>query len=204
MELTPGQFGSAVQGGTWKLRVRNTGAAAVRFDVWSLVPAESRDALFLSPFKADDMKIGSPGSAAAAITVAAFTTRNKWTDSSGAARAVGLALDTISDFSSPGPLRTGARKPDVTAPGAMIVSCLSADSAPRASNIVNVQFRVNAGTSMACPYITGLVALLLQRNAALDPAGAKALLQANSAVPGAAAGSFDPKWGFGLIDASGL
>jgi subtilisin family serine protease len=72
------------------------------------------------------------------------------------------------------------------------------------SNILTPLFRVNAGTSMACPFITGLVALLLERNPALDPAAVKALLKSNSAVPGAAPGAFDPKWGFGLIDASGL
>ena len=206
VELTPGPFGSAVQGGTWKLRVRNTGSAPVRFDVWSLVPSGALDARFLGPGNSDDMKIGSPGSAEAAITVAAYTSRNNWNDSSGAARAVGLAIDTIADFSSPGPLRTGVQKPDVTAPGAMIVSCLSADTTPPAkpSNIVAPLFRVNAGTSMACPYIAGLVALLLERNPALDPAGAKALLKANSAVPGAAAGAFHTSWGFGLIDATGL
>ena len=206
VELTPGPFGSAVQGGTWKLRVRNTGGTPVRFDVWSLVPAVSLDARFLPPAKSDDMKIGSPGSAGAVITVAAYTSRNKWTDASGAARAVGLTIDTIADFSSPGPLRTGARKPDVTAPGAMIVSCLSSATTPpvKPSNIISPLFRVNAGTSMACPYITGLVALLLQRDPTLDPAAVKALLKSNSAVPGAAAGAFDPKWGFGLIDASGL
>jgi len=32
----------------------------------------------------------------------------------------------------------------------------------------------------------------------------KALLKSNSAVPGAGAGAFDPKWGFGLIDAGSL
>ena len=204
VELTPGSFASAVQGGTWQLRLRNTGSSSVRVDVWSLVPQGARDVLFLTPFMSADMKIGSPGSASAAITVAAFTSRNSWTDASGAARAVGLTLDTISDFSSPGPLRTGGSKPDVAAPGAMIVSCLSSHSAPSASNIVNAGFRVNAGTSMACPYITGLVALLLERNPTLDPPGAKALLAANAAIPGLPGGSFDPKWGFGLIDASGL
>jgi subtilisin family serine protease len=206
VELTPSLFGSAVQGGTWKLRVRNTGTTQVRFDVWSLVPPGALDARFLAPARADEMKIGSPGSAVAAITVAAYTSRNKWTDSSGAARAVGLAIDTIADFSSPGPLRTGVQKPDIAAPGAMIVSCLSVDTTPpvKPSNVIDPSFRVNAGTSMACPFISGLVALLLQRDPTLDPAAAKALLQANSAIPGAAAGAFDPKWGFGLVDATGL
>jgi len=151
-----------------------------------------------------DLTVTVDGAASDAVTVAAFTTRNQWVDASGAARAVGLPLNTISDFSSPGPLRNGARKPDVTAPGAMIVSCLSSSSSPSASNIVKAGFRVNAGTSMASPFIAGLVALMLQRNPGLDPAGVKGLLRANSTVPGAAPGTFDPKWGFGLIDTGGL
>jgi subtilisin family serine protease len=204
VEITPGQFMSAVQGGNWQLRVRNRGTTSARFDVWSLVPAVARDVTFNPPFERNDMKIGSPGCAASAITVAAFTTRNQWTDSTGASRAVGLALDTISDFSSPGPLRTGGRKPDVAAPGAMIVSCTSSHSSPTASNVVTTRFRVNAGTSMASPFVAGLVALLLERDPTLTPAAAKALLKANSTIPGQTAGTFDAKWGFGLIDASGL
>ena len=204
VELTPAAFASAVQGGTWQLRVRNTGMAAVRFDTWSIVAPTAREMLFLAPSSSADMKIGSPGAASEAITVAAFTTRNQWLDASGASRSVGLAIDTVSDFSSPGPLRNGAPKPNVTAPGAMIVSCLSSSSSAPASNLVNPDFRVNAGTSMACPYIAGLVALLLERDPALDPAGATALLKASSTIPGQAAGTFDPKWGFGLVDAGTL
>ena len=150
------------------------------------------------------MKIGSPGAAGEAITVASYTTRNTWTDSSGANRAVGLTVDTISDFSSPGPLRNQSQKPDVAAPGAMIVSCLSSLSTPRPTDRVSPRFVVNAGTSMACPFMSGLVALLLQRNSQLDPAGVKALLKAHSHIPATALGSFDSKWGFGLIDAGGL
>jgi subtilisin family serine protease len=86
----------------------------------------------------------------------------------------------------------------------MIVSCLSATSAAPASNIITSGFRVNAGTSMACPYITGLVALLLQNDPSLDPVGIKAMLRGNSAIPGLSAGSFDRVWGFGLIDAGAL
>lgn len=201
VELVPGAFANRVQGGTWRLRIRNVAAADVRVDVWSIVPLGARDASFVAPFNNAEMKIGSPGAARQAITVASFTSRNKWFDSSGNSRAVGLPLNTISDFSSPGPLRNGSQKPDVTAPGAMIVSCLSSSSAVDSRTRINSGFLVMSGTSMACPYITGLVALLLEGTPTLDSAAVKALLKANSTVPALNPGTFHPSWGFGLIDA---
>jgi subtilisin family serine protease len=151
------------------------------------------------------MKIGSPGVAAAAVTVASFTTTKvSWTDVDGNTRAVGLPPEALSGFSSPGPTRTGQPKPDVTAPGAMIVSAFSGDSSPERANIIDNLHVVEAGTSMATPLIAGLTALLLQRNKTLDPAGVKALLAPNSVIPGKPAGATDFQWGAGLIDASGL
>ena len=119
-------------------------------------------------------------------------------------REVGLDLEDISDFSGEGPLRDGTQKPELAAPGAMIVSALSADSSPSRGEMVNVNYVANAGTSMATPFVAGLVALLLQRDSSLEPKVLKELLQENSRIPGKAAGSFDPKWGFGLINAANL
>jgi subtilisin family serine protease len=207
VEIKPSVFASAVQGGTWQLRIRNAGATAARIDVWAVVPSGTREVGFIEPFNSPDMKIGSPGCADQVITVAAYTTRNTWLDIFGAARSVGMQLETISDFSSPGPLRNNARKPDVAAPGAMIISCLSGQTSfppMRVTDVVNTGFRVDAGTSMACPFITGLVALLLEFLPALDPQTIKTFLQAHSAIPGQPPGAFDQKWGFGLIDIGNL
>jgi subtilisin family serine protease len=127
-----------------------------------------------------------------------------WKDINGNTQRLGLTPDDISDFSSEGPLRGGAQKPDVAAPGAMIASARSADSLVDPEWVIAPGFRLMAGTSMATPFITGLVALLLQRDPKLDPNGVKTLLRGNSAVPGKPAGTFDPKWGFGLIDGQNL
>jgi subtilisin family serine protease len=59
---------------------------------------------------------------------------------------------------------------------------------------------MNLGTSMATPFITGVIALLLQSNPTLTPETAKQLLKNASAIPGAAAGSFRNEWGFGLVN----
>ncbi|HWP46583.1 MAG TPA: S8 family peptidase [Candidatus Limnocylindrales bacterium] len=196
--------GLPVKGGIWQLRVRNISATDARLDIWTLDDQISPEVVFTGASVKDSMKIGSPGAAASAITVASYTTKVQWTDIDGHVRTVGLVLDDISDFSSEGPLRNGKQKPDVTAPGAMIVSCLSADSQPSRAEMVNPNFLVMAGTSMATPFIAGIVALLLERDPKLGPQDVKTLLRAHSLIPGQPAGIFDPKWGFGLIDALGL
>ncbi len=195
--------GHPVAGGIWLLRVRNNTTQGAELHVWTLDDEGGR-VVFTGTSVKDSVKIGSPGSASSAITVAAYTTKVEWTDVNGADHSVGFELDDITDFSSEGPLRNGARKPDVAAPGAMIASTLSTQSAPTAAWILDVRNRVNAGTSMACPFIAGLTALLLQRDPKLDPTGVKALLSPHSRIPGKASGSFHPKWGFGVIDATNL
>lgn len=204
VRLRSAATGGTVKGGVWQLQMRNSQTTAATVDVWAIDGEGGTEVVFTGASVEDARKIGSPGCAVSSITVASFTTKIKWKDINGITRNVGLALDTISDFSSEGPLRNGTRKPDVTAPGAMIVSALSSGSNPDPASKVSNEFLVEAGTSMATPFIAGLVALLLEGDPALDPAKVKALLKANSRIPGKAAGAFDPKWGFGLIDASAL
>ncbi|MBZ4320175.1 S8 family serine peptidase [Streptomyces huiliensis] len=189
---------------TWQLLVRGVGAAdRGTVDVWIL--DKSGHARFNGPMTSDDMKIGSPGCASSAITVAAYATRTTWEDiDHDTFSAPWLRLDDIADFSSEGPLRDGARKPDVTAPGAMIVSALSQDSAPERELTLDTEHVAMQGTSMACPFLAGVCALLLERDGDLDPARVKELLKAHSARPHAEAGEFDEKWGFGLLDVAGL
>lgn len=188
-----------VKGGVWQLRVRNSSKTSARLDVWTL---DDAGAVFFSGTSAQDaMKIGSPGAAKGAITVASYTTKVKWTDIDGDAREIGFQLEEISDFSSEGPLRDGTEKPDVAAPGAMIASAMSADANFERSSMVDDNFVVLAGTSMATPFVTGVVALLLQRDPTLDPDKVKKILRESSSIPNQTSGTFDPKWGYGLIDA---
>ena len=191
-------------GGKWALRVKNSAALSGFLDVWALDDQDSPQVIFSDRNVSDSMKIGSPGTAGSAITVGAFVTRNAWKDVDGKSQEVEMTLDDIASFSSEGPARDNAKKPDVTAPGAMIASGLSDDSAAEREDIIDRTHVLGAGTSMATPFITGVIALLLERKPTLDPAAAKTALRKVSKIPGKAAGSFDPKWGFGLLDASKL
>jgi subtilisin family serine protease len=87
----------------------------------------------------------------------------------------------------PGP---GLIKPDVTAPAMGIPSTLpdgyySGDTW--------------TGTSMACPQVAGVAALMLQKNPTLSPAGIDSLLELTARDAGAA--GKDPVFGAGVVDA---
>ncbi|WP_326810476.1 S8 family peptidase [Streptomyces scopuliridis] len=109
--------------------------------------------------------VGSPGSAASALTVGAVD-RN----------------DKIADFSSVGPTADGSLKPDITAPGVDIVAAKAAQGQigdPAADGYVSM-----SGTSMATPHVAGAAAILAQEHPDWTGQRIKQTLTA-SAKPGA-------------------
>jgi serine protease AprX len=104
--------------------------------------------------------------------------------------------DNIASFSSRGPTKDGLIKPDVCAPGKDIISC-------RATGIKNDKAIENyymsmSGTSMACPMVSGSVALLLQKDPSITPAKAKEILTASSKRIGQGCPNND--YGYGRVD----
>ncbi len=203
VQITGVAVGASPLAGMWKLLVRTPGGQSGNLDVWAS-DFEAGSTIHFLDSVSPDGKVGSPGSAGAALTVGSFTTRTKWQDIDGTDHQFGFAPDDISPFSSPGPLRNGAQKPDIVAPGAVIESALSADSSPERAFIVSTSMRMDLGTSMATPFMTGLVALLLQQDPGLKPDDLKSRLRNACRIPGQAPSTFLKEWGFGLIDASQL
>lgn len=186
---------SPLHNGNWTLKITNLGNMPATVDVWLWAPEGAREVKFTSASNNTSMKIGSPGCAGEAITVASYTTRTK--------EPSPFNVDTISPFSSPGPLRNEAlKKPDVAAPGAIIISANSSQSGTQPSNAGG--FTESSGTSMAAAFITGVCALLLQNNRELTPSEIKTWLQDNSRIPGQPAGRHDEKWGYGFLDLTNL
>ena len=120
---------------------------------------------------------------------------------------------TIASFSSRGPSADGRIKPEITAPGACIAS-----SVPNTSAVTDNDYfdkattaTVNGttyywgwmnGTSMATPFVTGVVATWLQANPELTPEQIKGIF-AQTAIKDSNTGSSLPNntWGYGKIDA---
>lgn len=101
----------------------------------------------------------------------------------------------LAPFSSRGPLRDYSNpalgplepKPDLAAPGVKINAALSQDSDEGVAHLLTPgsvagnRFIEFQGTSMAAPMVTGIVALMLEKNAALDVDKARAALTASTA-----------------------
>src|SRR6185436_19438644 len=83
--------------------------------------------------------------------------------------------------SSHGKTQDGFAKPDVVAPGRKVVSTLASgspilqDEMPDRVTPDGTHFRLS-GTSMAAPVVSGMAALLLERNPSLTPDDIKAIL----------------------------
>ena len=100
------------------------------------------------------------------ISVSAYVTKNSFLSVSGNVTFSMLTNDNISYFSSKGPTRDGRRKPDISAPGALVVAPLSSFSSYE-GRYVDAKYRnyvAMMGTSMACPVVSGVCALLLSIN----------------------------------------
>ncbi|MGA5556129.1 S8 family serine peptidase [Streptomyces lavendulocolor] len=195
--VTPHDFlGSPV---VWGIRLHARSIRKGRVDLWVEDDSGSR---FAGPDANSSMTICQPADASSAIAVAAYTTKVGWTSADGARMKARFKLNDICDFSSVGPRRDGVCKPDVAAPGAVVVSCRSRYAQMEADSVINPEYCVLWGTSMAAPFVTGAVALMLQTNKTLAPAQVISRLKALSAVPAHPPGTFDPKWGHGLVDLS--
>ncbi|MFF5922560.1 S8 family serine peptidase [Streptomyces flavochromogenes] len=98
--------------------------------------------------------VGSPGAAAAALTVGAVD-----------------SADTVADFSSRGPRGDGGLKPEITAPGVRIVAARAAGTTM--GSPVGDLYTTASGTSMATPHVAGAAAILAQRHPDWSPARLK-------------------------------
>ena len=137
------------------------------------------------------------GSTRSALTVGAYTTKVSFRNISGATYSfTGAVRGKLAGFSSHGPTADGRIKPDITAPGLGVTSAISSydpgflstgseyssliQSHPDAASGRNAGYGIFAGTSMASPCASGIVAMMLQQNPSLTPDEVKTIINATA------------------------
>jgi subtilisin family serine protease len=155
--------------------------------------------------------VGMPGTAYSAITVASYATRKEWDSQSPTHPHLNLEamnLEDISYFSSEGPTRDGQNKPEIAAPGQYLVSTLSSAASPvelpLEYRVKDIKYLALQGTSMAAPYVTGALALLLEKDGSIDWGEAKRRLIKSARLGTYTGPCWNPRWGYGKINVEKL
>lgn len=156
------------------------------------------------------------------ITVGAYVTRNVFTNIYGYDQNFEdeFEIDEIAPFSSQGPTLDKRTKPDITAPGAAIISSISSfddgyelfydeEDNPVTSAFTSpingrvYRYGAESGTSFASPLVTGSVALMLEANPTLTPQHVAAILKTTArrdVFTGYIPWKGNNTWGWGKID----
>lgn len=143
-----------------------------------------------------------PGTAKKVLTVGAYTTRIEWTASGRRWRVTG-EVGGLEYYSGRGPTVDGRTKPDLVAPGGVIVAAGSRDAVNRALSPGELM-TVSRGTSMSTPHAAGVAALVLQLSPHLPVEEVLNVLRRNSKVDektGPIPSSGSNSWGWGKLNA---
>lgn len=142
------------------------------------------------------------------ISVGAYVSSNTYTEvGSSQNKQTDEKLGALATFSSVGPTIDGRMKPDVIAPGTFIASAVNSYDAYRSSypTASVVAWNDNAyyysymqGTSMAAPFVSGVVATWLQAHPTLDSDAIRSILQKTAVNDAHTTAS---TCGYGKIDA---
>jgi minor extracellular serine protease Vpr len=151
----------------------------------------------------DRMVVAIPSTASNVIAVGAYTSRTQW-EIDGSSYRIAFELGDILPFSSIGPSAdpeyTG-QKPEITAPGAMIASARSRHSnASPMQDLSDGEHTLEAGTSMATPFVTGTIALMFSASSSYTFEDAERYI-----IKSAYADEFTGEvpndiWGYGKLD----
>lgn len=190
-----------------------TPKTAGRVNIWSdntYLALESRDIEgFSAPDAASSTLCEIGGTGKRILTVGSYTTRNEYTTNGGQQATLQETVGDLSSFSSYGPTVDGRMKPNITAPGCFIISAVSNNDA--SGNLMYAEYNENfgrynqygymQGTSMASPFVAGIVATWLQAYPQLTPEQLYEIVQNTARKDSFTATAPDSNWGYGKINA---
>lgn len=106
-----------------------------------------------------------------------------------------------STFSSLGPTRDGRIKPDMMAPGSLIYSTRSGQASYAQIEIVDDNYVIMQGTSMATAHVTGIASLVWESNPSLSGAQMRERLKRTADPPPDGSATPNNTWGYGRVNA---
>lgn len=195
-------------GEVWSIRVTPLTVVHGEVHAWATPTRGGRQVFPDAP--RDGYSIGIPATEERAIAVGSLVSRAKFEGPGGEAAVPNVTVGALSAFSSLGPTRAGVQKPDVAAPGEVVTAALSANCGfavdPRLASRLHPsgKYVTIQGTSMATPFVAGLVALLLQREPRLTPEDVQQRLRVSSRRDAGTGRVWNPRSGWGRLDAEAL
>ncbi len=146
-----------------------------------------------------EYSISEPGLGQGIITVAAHKAGRRNSSSS---------ISNIASFSSHGPSLFQWQKPDISAPGQLVVSAISSFATEPPTSKTTVEFNGKeypfatlSGTSMSSPMVSGIVALILQANPNLTPSQIREVITTTARTDDYTEQVPNYIWGYGKVDA---
>ena len=190
----------------WKLTVTCQAASSGRLDGWFHQKgfAEFRPGIMVETART----VGLPATGKGVLTVASYASKNTWQSDLGTQRDNSVVVERSGLTSSRGPTRDNRNKPEISAPGQFITAALAANS-QRASAPEKIEtarrLSTVQGTSTAAPFVTGVVALMLELDPRLTLDRLRAALS-RTAVKDQHTSEvhWSPEYGFGKISATRL
>ena len=158
----------------------------------------------------DAFTVGMPATEERAISVASFVSKTAFDTRTDRVEAKALSRGQVSPFSSKGPTRYGHMKPDIAGPGQYVTAALASGSAMAVETKYaqrvdpTGKYTTIQGTSMAAPFIAGVVALLLEREPGMSPEDIQQRLRITARRDEDTRQVWNASFGHGKIDVDAL
>ena len=191
---------------TWQIRISAIRVLHGEVHAWGHTNSPSNANSLFPGFTDAGFSIGMPGTEERAIVVGSFISKTQFDTKQGTIVAQALSEGQLSPFSSHGPTRIGKQKPDIAAPGQYITAALAADSVFTTNpNYTMRHHPTNGyitiqGTSMATPFVAGVIALMLEREPELTPEEIQQRLRITARRDNDTRRVWEPGFGYGKID----